>query len=136
MSSRFDNAFLGGTLALPAFRRQFHLEGVPQKQINDLSSNIVITFQAGCFLACFIATPIAEIMGRRKAILIASTVFAAGAALQLIGNLPSFYVGRFLTGLGVGPITVVAPIFLAEIAPATLRGRCIGFFEMMYQFGM
>lgn len=68
--------------------------------------------------------------------MIACVVFLVGAGLQLIGNLPSFYVGRFLTGLGVGPMTVCCPLFLAEIAPSKLRGRCIGFFEMMYQFGM
>lgn len=52
----------------------------------------------------------AEVLGRRKSVLVACIVFVIGAGLQLIGNLPSLYIGRFLTGLGVGPMTVVCPI--------------------------
>ena len=106
---RYDNAFLGGTLALPSFRSQYGLNGRTTKEINDLSSNIVITFQAGCFLACFLATPAAQILGRRLSQILPSIVFLIGAAIQLIGNIPAFYIGRFLTGLGVGALTVVCP---------------------------
>lgn len=79
--------------------------------------------------------PSAEIWGRKLTILIASAVFLVGSALQIIGNLPCFYVGRFLTGIGVGPLTVVCPLYISETAPAKLRGRFIGTFEIMYQIG-
>lgn len=45
------------------------------------------------------------------------------------------YAGRFLTGLGVGPLTSVVPLYVSEIAPPMLRGRCIGLFEIAYQLG-
>lgn len=67
--------------------------------------------------------------------LLACIVFLIGSGIQLVGTLPSFYAGRFLTGLGVGPLTVACPLYISEIAPAPLRGRCIGLFEIMYQFG-
>ena len=79
--------------------------------------------------------PSAEIWGRRPTILIASAIFVIGAALQVVGNLPCFYIGRFLTGIGVGPMTVVCPLYISETAPNKLRGRFIGTFEIMYQFG-
>lgn len=131
----YDNAFLGGTLALPAFKARFGLTHLTPGALNTLSSNIVVTFQAGCLLACFLALPLAETLGRRKTILIASAVFLVGAVIQLTGNLGALYAGRFLTGVGVGPLTVVCPLYISEVAPAALRGRCIGLFEIMYQSG-
>lgn len=122
-------------MALPAFRSQFDLLNLSTQGVNNLTSNIVITFQAGCLFAAFLAMPSAEIWGRKATILIASAVFLVGAALQVIGNLPCFYIGRFLTGIGVGPLTVVCPLYISETAPAKLRGRFIGTFEIMYQIG-
>jgi sugar porter (SP) family MFS transporter len=67
--------------------------------------------------------------------IIASMMFVIGAALQLTGHVATFYVGCFLTGLGVGPITVIAPLYVPQIAPPQFRGRCIGIFEICYQLG-
>ncbi|KAI8659994.1 MFS quinate transporter QutD [Fusarium sp. Ph1] len=131
----YDNAFLGGTLALPSFISQFGLKDLSQHDINNLSSNIIITFQAGCSVACFLALPGAETLGRRMSMIIASIIFIVGAALQLTGHIETFYIGRFLTGIGVGPLTVIAPLYISEVAPSSLRGRCIGVFEICYQMG-
>lgn len=40
------------------------------------------------------------------------------------GNLGAVYAGRFVAGLGVGQSVVVGPVYLAEIAPACVRGLC------------
>ncbi|OIW32719.1 MFS quinate transporter QutD, partial [Coniochaeta ligniaria NRRL 30616] len=131
----YDNAFLGSTMALPSFRDQFGLTHLSTADYNKLSSNIVITFQAGCFLACFVSLPFAETIGRRLTLLFSAMIFVVGAALQLTGHIETFYVGRFLTGLGVGPVTSVAPLYISEIAPPAFRGRCIGLFEIACQVG-
>lgn len=67
--------------------------------------------------------------------IIPSIIFLVGAAIELVGNLESLYAGRLLTGLGLGPLTMVAPLYVSGIAPAALRGRFIGFFEIMIQLG-
>jgi MFS family permease len=38
------------------------------------------------------------------------------------GSLGAVYAGRFIAGLGVGQTTVVAPVYLAEISPPSVRG--------------
>jgi sugar porter (SP) family MFS transporter len=43
--------------------------------------------------------------------------------------------GRFFTGMGVGGIAAVSPIYIAEISPPAIRGRLTGFFESFYQTG-
>jgi MFS family permease len=43
--------------------------------------------------------------------------------------------GRFFTGMGMGGIAAVSPIYIAEISPPAIRGRLTGFFESFYQTG-
>lgn len=40
------------------------------------------------------------------------------------GNLGMVYAGRFIAGLGIGQASVVAPIYLSEISPKSIRGLC------------
>lgn len=40
------------------------------------------------------------------------------------GRLSQVYAGRFIAGLGIGQTTVVAPVYLSEIAPKSVRGLC------------
>lgn len=40
------------------------------------------------------------------------------------GSLGAVYAGRFIAGLGVGQTCVVGPVYIAEIAPASVRGLC------------
>ncbi|KAJ5623660.1 MFS quinate transporter QutD [Penicillium lividum] len=134
-SNSYDNAFIGGTLDLPSFKSKFGLLGQSTTEINKLSSNIVITFQVGCLFACLLSLPCAEVLGRRLTLIIPACIFLIGSAIELIGNLNALYAGGLLTGLGLGPLTMVASLYVSEIAPAAFRGRCIGFFEIMIQLG-
>lgn len=51
-----------------------------------------------------------------------------GTAIFMLGghfsNLGAIYAGRFIAGLGVGQTTVVGPVYISEIAPASIRGLC------------
>jgi MFS family permease len=40
------------------------------------------------------------------------------------GRMSQVYAGRFIAGLGIGQTTVVAPVYLSEIAPKSVRGLC------------
>jgi MFS family permease len=52
------------------------------------------------------------------------------------GNLSAIYAGRFIAGLGVGQTTVVGPVYLAEIAPASIRGLCTCIFTGFVYLGI
>ena len=45
-------------------------------------------------------------------------------------------IARFIGGLGIGMSTVAAPLYIAEISPATLRGRLAGLFQFNIVFGI
>lgn len=78
-----------------------------------------------------------EQLGRKWTVIISDAIFAIGAVLCTVATnqLGLMYAGRLLTGLGVGGIAAVCPIYIAEISPPAIRGRLTGFFESSYQIG-
>lgn len=52
------------------------------------------------------------------------------------GNLAAVYAGRFVAGLGVGQTPVVGPVYIAEIAPASIRGLCTCIFTGFVYLGI
>lgn len=52
------------------------------------------------------------------------------------GHLGAVYAGRFIAGLGVGQTPVVGPVYLAEIAPASIRGLCTCMFTGFVYLGI
>jgi MFS family permease len=129
----YDSAFIGGTLSLPSFITAFGLDSVASA---SLSSNIVSTFQAGAFFGTIIGTFFSERFGRRWTIGGCGVIFCIGVILQLIGKLGLLYAGRACTGLGVGASSVIIPIYISECAPAPIRGRLVGIFEIMLQIAL
>lgn len=62
------------------------------------------------------------------------TLSALGSALAQ--NWEPFLIYRFLGGLGVGASSVIGPMYIAEIAPADLRGRLVGLFQLNVVVGI
>lgn len=94
-------------------------------------------YQAGCFFGALFAFPLAEKLGRKKTMIIASSVFLLGGTLMTaaMGNLNMIYGGRAIAGLGIGASSMTVPVYIAEIAPPSVRGRLIGIFEIASQGG-
>ncbi len=79
----------------------------------------------------------AERYGRKKVLLWIGIVFfisAIGSAV--VHDVYSFMAFRFLGGLGVGASSVVAPMFISEIAPAKNRGKLVATFQFNIVFGI
>ncbi|KAM4061908.1 major facilitator superfamily protein [Hirsutella rhossiliensis] len=133
----YDTSVIGGTMALDSFRRDFGLLSASGTYRDTLQGNIVSTFQAGCFFGSLLTFPLAEKIGRRNAIFVAATVFIAGGVLMTAahGLLAMLIVGRAVAGLGIGASSLIAPVYIAETAPPSIRGRLIGVFEIASQGG-
>lgn len=133
----YDSAFIGGTLALPSFSHQFGLDKMSTSQKAFTSSNIVSTYQGGCFFGALLGFFIAEKWGRRATLLGASLLFCLGAGLMLgaTNSLGIFYAGRIIGGFGVGAVSLATPLYIAEISPPSIRGRLVGFYETLLQIG-
>mmetsp|Transcript_84367 Transcript_84367/g.219585 ORF Transcript_84367/g.219585 Transcript_84367/m.219585 type:complete len:504 (+) Transcript_84367:68-1579(+) len=77
---------------------------------------------------------VAEKLGRRVALMITDILFVLGAAAMAVAGADStwlFYFGRIASGAALGAGGSTASAYIAEIAPAHLRGRLIEFNELM-----
>ncbi|KAJ5387427.1 hypothetical protein N7509_009968 [Penicillium cosmopolitanum] len=118
----YDLAFIGGG---------FDLDG---QDSSAIQAHMVNSFQGGAFFGVMVAYVVNERFGRRFALLWGSIIFNIGVILCMasLGNIPLFYVGRIISGLGVGATTFAVPQYLSECAPACARG---GIFEIGTQVG-
>lgn len=69
---------------------------------------------------------LADSLGRKRVVLLADLAFILGAIIQAVtSSVPGMIVGRSIVGLAVGAGSFVAPLYIAELAPAPFRGRLI-----------
>jgi len=79
----------------------------------------------------------AEKFGRKKVLYWIGAIFLiASLGSALASNVVQFILFRFLGGLGVGASSVVAPMFISEIAPAKNRGKLVATFQFNIVFGI
>ena len=91
----------------------------------------------GAMLGALAAGRIADLVGRRDVIMATAALFTVGAFVSAIA--PSelvLLVGRLVVGLGVGAISVAAPLYISEIAPIARRGTMICIFQLMVTLGI
>ncbi len=76
-------------------------------------------------------------LGRKTTlIIIASLYLLSSLGTALAGNWYLFLIFRFLGGIGVGASSVTAPVYIAEIAPANMRGRLVAMFQFNIVLGI
>ena len=79
----------------------------------------------------------ADRFGRKATLLWIGVLYFVGAVGSgLAPNVATFIVARFIGGLGIGVSTVVAPMYISEIAPPKYRGRLAGMFQFNIVFGI
>lgn len=75
--------------------------------------------------------------GRRATLLWIGVLYLISAiGTALAGDVYSFIIARMIGGLGIGISTVVAPLYISEIAPPKYRGRLAGMFQFNIVFGI
>src|SRR5947209_17094838 len=79
----------------------------------------------------------ADRFGRKATLLWIGVLYLLGAVGSgLAPNVATFIAARFIGGLGIGISTVVAPMYISEIAPPKYRGRLAGMFQFNIVFGI
>ncbi|KAF8661135.1 hypothetical protein HU200_057242 [Digitaria exilis] len=107
--------------------------GISDAQIEVLSGVINIYSLVGALLAGWTS----DRLGRRLTIVLANVFFLVGPlAMSLAGGYAVLMAGRFVAGVGVGYALVIAPVYAAEIAPASSRGLLTSLPEIFINSGV
>jgi MFS transporter, SP family, arabinose:H+ symporter len=124
----FDTAVISGTTA--ALTQQYDLS---PKFLGITVASALWGTVIGSMLAGFPG----ERFGRRDSLRIMAVLYMiSGLGCAFAWSWPSLVAFRFLGGLGIGGSSVLGPMYIAEIAPARLRGRLVGVFQFNVVFGI
>lgn len=124
----YDLANIAGALLF--ITQEFHLSTGGQEVV---TTAVVV----GEVLGAILGGPLANAMGRKRAMLLLSISYAVFALLSAAAvSLPMLVAARFLLGLTVGVSVVVVPVFVAESSPAEIRGALLVLYQVATVVGI
>jgi MFS transporter, SP family, arabinose:H+ symporter len=124
----FDTAVISGTTS--ALTQTYQLSPF-------LLGVTVFSALFGTVLGAMLAGFPGERYGRRDSLRVMAVLYLiSGLGCAFAWNWHALVLFRFIGGLGVGGSSVLGPMYIAEIAPAKLRGRLVGVFQFNVVFGI
>ncbi|KAF9895163.1 hypothetical protein FE257_000065 [Aspergillus nanangensis] len=104
---------------------------------SNLQGGITASMSAGSFAGALAAGFISDHVGRRMSLIIACVIWIIGAVLQCSAqNVTHLVAGRVVSGLSVGITSSQVCVYLAELAPARIRGRIVGIQQWAIEWGI
>lgn len=101
--------------------------------------SIIVSFLSlGTFIGSLSAPFVSDKYGRKPTIIVSNIVlFIIGTSLQVIAkNLTVLIVGRVISGIGIGLISAVVPLYQAEAAEKNMRGAIISSYQWTITIGL
>ena len=107
-------------------------------QLTDTSLGIVVSaIIVGSLVGAISTGHFADTYGRKKVLIFSSVLFAISALGCAFANSSAMLIlFRFIGGLGVGAVSVTAPMYISEIAPASMRGKLVSFNQFAIVIGI
>ncbi|KAJ5886989.1 uncharacterized protein N7473_009663 [Penicillium subrubescens] len=119
----YDQGVFSGVVITQNFLELHDLVG-PAK--TKTLSTVTAIYDVGCFFGAILAFTVGERLGRKRAIMVGTTIMAVGAILQATSySLPQMFVGRIIVGIGNGVNTATAPVWQTETSQLKWRGKLV-----------
>jgi SP family arabinose:H+ symporter-like MFS transporter len=91
----------------------------------------------GTVAGALVAGPLGQRFGGRETLRIMAVLYVVSAlGCALAWSWPSLLLFRLIGGVGIGGSSVLGPVYIAELAPARLRGRLVGMFQINIVVGI
>jgi MFS transporter, SP family, galactose:H+ symporter len=91
----------------------------------------------GCMVGALVSGAVADRAGRRRTLLVAGIIFLVGALVSAFTpNEAILLAGRLVVGIGIGFSSVVAPLYISEVAPASSRGALVSLYQFAITVGI
>ncbi|MCK4746181.1 MAG: sugar porter family MFS transporter, partial [Bacteroidales bacterium] len=124
----FDIGIISG--AIPFIQPYFNWD---ELQLGWGVSSLLV----GCIAGAFGSGVITEKYGRKKVLVVVALFFAVSCAgMAFATNVPFFISARILGGLAVGAVSVLSPMYVAEVAPSKIRGTLITIYQLAITMGI
>uniref|UniRef100_A0A6V7QY56 Major facilitator superfamily (MFS) profile domain-containing protein n=1 Tax=Ananas comosus var. bracteatus TaxID=296719 RepID=A0A6V7QY56_ANACO len=129
---------IGATSGATISLKSSTLSGTTWYNLSSVEIGLVVSGSLyGALIGSALAFTVADSLGRRRELILASLLYFIGALLTALA--PDFAVlviGRFVFGTGIGLAMHAAPMYIAETAPSQIRGTLISLKEFFIVIGM
>ncbi|CCK70680.1 glucose-inactivated glycerol proton symporter STL1 KNAG_0E04270 [Huiozyma naganishii CBS 8797] len=136
----WDTGTIGGFLSHEDFLRRF---GQKKEDGTYYFSNprmglIVAIFNIGCAIGGLAWSRLGDIYGRRLALVWVTIVYMIGLVISIasIDKWYQYFIGRIISGCGVGGIAVYSPLLISEVSPKHVRGTLVSCYQLMITLGI
>ncbi len=98
---------------------------------------VVSSALIGCIVGASFTGKLGDRFGRKSILMLTAVLFAISAiGSGLANSIPSFVIYRIVGGLAVGGASVLAPMYIAEVSPAHIRGRMVSINQLTIVIGI
>ena len=126
----YDWVVIGG--AKPFYELYFGIGDSPLMQGVAMSTALI-----GCLIGAMVAGSAADKWGRKPLLMLSAVLFTVSAiATGLFNDFTLFNIARFIGGIGIGVASALAPMYIAEVSPAEIRGRMVSLNQMTIVLGI
>ena len=126
----YDWVVIGG--AKPFYELYFSIADSPLMQGVAMTTALV-----GCLAGAMLAGAAADRYGRKPLLMVSAVFFTVSAvATGLFNDFTLFNIARFVGGVGIGVASALAPMYIAEVSPAQIRGRMVSLNQMTIVLGI
>ena len=126
----YDWVVIGG--AKPFYELYFSIDNNPVMQGVAMTTALV-----GCLVGAMVAGSAADKFGRKPLLMLSAVLFTVSAiATGLFNDFTLFNIARFVGGIGIGIASALAPMYIAEVSPAEIRGRMVSLNQMTIVLGI
>ena len=126
----YDWVVIGG--AKPFYELYFGISDSPLLQGVAMTTALV-----GCLVGAMVAGAAADRYGRKPLLTTSAVLFTVSAiATGLFNDFILFNIARFIGGVGIGVASAMAPMYIAEVSPADIRGRMVSLNQMTIVLGI
>ena len=126
----YDWVVIGG--AKPFYELFFGISDSPLMQGIAMTTALI-----GCLAGAMVAGAAADRYGRKPLLMVSAILFTLSAVgTGLFNDFTLFNVARFVGGIGIGVASALAPMYIAEVSPADIRGRMVSLNQMTIVLGI
>ena len=126
----YDWVVIGG--AKPFYERFFEIASSANLQAWAMSCALI-----GCIVGAVASGVVSDKFGRKWPLLVSAFLFTiASLGTGMAGSYTIFVIFRIIGGIGIGLASALSPMYIAEVAPAHLRGRFVSLNQMTIVIGI
>ena len=136
----WDTGTISGFVAQTDFiRRLGQTRSDGSHYLSKVRTGLVVSiFNIGCAIGGIVLSKLGDMYGRKIGLISVVVIYIVGIVIQIatIDKWYQYFIGRIISGLGVGGIAVLSPMLISEVSPKHMRGTLVSCYQLMITCGI